>query len=148
MGFEQLAVWPIYNNNKWNLSEAVQVTVAAGKKFKENPGEKNPKIRLEWTKILGWESAWLKGLKVPGKMVRWTREKNFIGSHENINCLSLAYLKRRLRGQLGMESGDAIWMKIGTQYDLNLEGNTVGFKRKSLGFERKLVFTLRLVNLS
>jgi len=37
---------------------------------------------------------------------------------------------------------DAIWLKIGTQYDLNLERNTVGFEQKSLGFERKLVFVL------
>jgi len=43
---------------------------------------------------------------------------------------------------------DAILLKIGTQYDLNLERNTVGFERKSLCFERKLVFTLRLVYLS
>jgi len=39
-------------------------------------------------------------------------------------------------------------LKIGTQYDLNLERNAIGFERMSLGFERKLVFTLRLVYLS
>jgi len=43
---------------------------------------------------------------------------------------------------------DAIWLKIGTQYDLSLEPNTVGFERKSLGFERKLLLTLQLVYLS
>jgi len=31
VGFEKLAVSPANNKNKWNLSEAVRATVAAGK---------------------------------------------------------------------------------------------------------------------
>jgi len=47
-----------------------------------------------------------------------------------------------------MSLWDEIWLKIGTQYDLYLERNSVGFERKSLSFEQKLVFTLRLFYLS